>query len=568
MKLNTRFLLLRVAIFVMFALLSWLSFNMMLNAINEQWGKEFAQRQVLFDKYRTLSPLIREIRLARQMATEPALLEIAQDERNAAVRSRAIAVMEQYRFNFRDHSYFAAFSRSNNYYFNDASGKYSRNQYRYTLSPHQQNDAWFYATLIDGKECQINLDPDVHLGLVKVWINVLLKKNNEVLGVVGTGIDLTEFLKESVGIEQPGVHNFFVDENFAIQLSSDPKLIDYASLAKDESERLKVDVLFSNQTEMSHLRELATQLSQRAVPGQVSTMWVDFRGERNLLGIAYLPEVGWYDLTLMNEKSLAAIHGFVWLPLVFGFLFLIALLILNFFLQRWVLKPIGQLQRATEDIQHGIYDVKLPTMGKGEVAALADSFRHMVSVVQKTNHDLEQKVKDRTQDLQRLTEVDPLTELLNRRGMMERFAHEVSRQTRQSGSLGILLFDLDHFKNVNDTYGHAAGDIALCATANILRSNKRSYDHAGRWGGEEFLLLLPNCNEQDLLLIAERIRIEVAALTIQTGQRSFSFTVSIGAHHPNSPQTLDGMLQQVDAALYAAKDAGRNCVRSSTNKVG
>lgn len=568
MKLNTRFLLLRVAIFVVFALLSWLSFNMMVNAINEQWGKQFAQRQVLFDKHRTLSPLIREIRMARQMAAEPALIEMALDESNAAAKARAIAVMERYRFDFRDHSYFAAFAKSNNYYFNDASGKFSKNPYRYTLSPHQQNDAWFYATLIDGKDYQINLDPDIHLGLVKVWINVLLKKNDEVLGVIGTGIDLTEFLKESVDIEQPGVHNFFIDENFAIQLSSDPKLIDYASLAKDESERLKVDVLFNNPAEMLRLRQLATQLSQNATSGQVSTMWVDFRGERHLLGIAYLPEVGWYDLTLMNEKSLAVIHGFTWLPLVFGLLFLIALLILNFFLQRWVLKPIVQLQRATEDIQHGIYEIKLPTIGQGEVAELADSFRHMVSVVQKTNHDLEQKVKDRTQDLQRLTEVDPLTELLNRRGMMERFEHEISRQTRQSGSLGILLFDLDYFKKVNDTYGHAAGDIALCATANILRSNKRSYDHAGRWGGEEFLLLLPDCNEQDLLLIAERIRVEVAALTVQAGQHSFSFTVSIGAHHPTSLQTLDTMLQQVDAALYAAKDAGRNCVKSSSNKNG
>lgn len=563
MKLNTRFLLLRSTIFVVFGALCWLSFNMMVNAINEQWGKDFAERQVLFDKYRTLSPLIREIKLARQMAAEPALIEMALHEDDARVKNHAIDVMERYRFDFRDHSYFAAFVTSNNYYFNDASGKYTRQQYRYTLSPHQQNDQWFYATLKAGKDYQINLDPDTHLGLVKVWINVLLKQNNEVFGVIGTGIDLTEFLKESVGIEQAGVHNFFIDTNFAIQLSADAKLIDYASLTKDESERVKVDQLFSNKSEMLRLRQLAAELLNPSAHSEVRTMWVDFRGEKNLLGIAYLPEVGWYDLTLMSEKSLTVTHGFAWLPLVFGLLFLLALLVLNYFLQRWVLKPISQLQRATEDVQRGIYDVELPTTGQGEVAALADSFRHMVNVVHQTNQQLEQKVNERTQDLQRLTEVDPLTDLLNRRGMLDRFEREISRQARQSGSLGMLLLDLDHFKSVNDTYGHAAGDVALCATANILRSNKRSYDHAGRWGGEEFLLLLPDCSEHDLLSIAERIRVEVAALVIETTQQKFSFTVSIGAHHANTPQTLDAMLQQVDKALYAAKDAGRNCVRLS-----
>jgi diguanylate cyclase (GGDEF)-like protein len=270
----------------------------------------------------------------------------------------------------------------------------------------------------------------------------------------------------------------------------------------------------------------------------------------------------------MNEKSLTVIHGFAWLPLLFGVLFLVAMLILNVFLQRWVLSPIGQLQRATEEVQRGNYDIETPLVGKGEVGALAISFRHMVDVVRHTNHELERKVRERTEALQHLTEIDPLTGLLNRRGMTDRFEKEIARQARQSGSLGMLLLDLDYFKQVNDTYGHAAGDVALCATANILRSMKRSYDHAGRWGGEEFLLLLPDCGEADLLAIAERIREAVAALRIETGTQTFLFTVSIGAHRPNTPQTLDAMLHQVDKALYAAKDAGRNCVRLSSSKAG
>jgi len=563
MRLNTRFLLLRSAIFLVFAVLCAIVFHEMVDTINEQWGKQFAQRQVLFDKYRTLSPLIREIKLARQMAAEPALKAMAMRENDIAARQRAIAVMERYRIDFRDHSYFAAFAKSGRYYFNDEENRYTGRQYRYTLSPQKKDDKWFYATLKDGKDYQVNIDPDTHLGVVKVWINVLLKNGDEVLGVIGTGIDLTDFLKESVGLEQEGMHNFFVDENMAVQLSVDTSLIDFASLAKDSSERIKIDVLFDDSSDVALIRGLADKLHASTKQGEVLTTWVNYRGEKHLLGIAYLPEVGWYDLTLMDERNLAVLHGFIWLPVVFGVLFLVALLILNFFLQRWVLKPISELQHATEEIQHGNLAVDTPLVGEGEIAALAASFHHMVEVVRKTNHDLEIRVRERTEDLHRLTEIDPLTGLLNRRGMTDRFEKEVARQARQGGTMGLLLLDLDHFKHVNDTYGHAAGDIALCAVANILNSMRRGYDHAGRWGGEEFLVLLPECSKEDLLNIAERIRAAVSILRIETGTQTFSFTVSIGAHHPSTPQTLDAMLQQVDKALYAAKSAGRNRVESS-----
>jgi diguanylate cyclase (GGDEF)-like protein len=560
MKLKTRFFLLMTGIFLLFALLSWLSFSQMVGEINQQWGNQFTERQVLFDKHRTLSPLIREIHMARQMAAEPALIEMALHEDDPEVVHRATEVMERYRFNFRDHSYFAAFARSGNYYFNDATGQFSGKQFRYTLSPTVKNDYWFYATLKDGTEYQVNLDPDLHLGVVKVWINVLLKSGNQVLGVIGTGIDLTDFLKESVGIEQPGIHNFFVDKSMAIQLSTDPKLIDFASIAKSVGERTKIDVLLKNPADVERLRQAARRIEKNQ-GDELSTMWVNYLGRQHLLGIAYLPEIGWYDLTLMDEKSLTVLHGYAWLPFIFGALFLFALLAVGYFLHRWILKPIHKLQSATEEIQHGNYDIEPPQLGKGEIATLSSSFGQMVQFVQQTKQDLERKVSERTEDLHRLTEIDPLTGLLNRRGMMDRFDKEIARQARQNGELGLLLLDLDFFKQVNDIHGHAAGDLALCATANVLHSTKRGYDHAGRWGGEEFLLLLPECNEADLLAIAERIRESVQALRIGTGSQTVSFTVSIGAHHSNNPQTLDAMLQQVDKALYAAKDAGRNCVR-------
>jgi len=272
MRLRPRFFLLMTAIFCGYVLLTWLLSTQWINSINEKWSLQIANRQVMFDKYRTLSPLIREISLSKKMAADPDIIQMAIHENDPIIRQRGIAAMERYRSNFSDHSYFAAMARSGNYYFNDAANQYIGKQLRYMLSPKNANDKWFYATIADGRDYQVNLDPDIHLGVTKVWINVLIKKSGETLGVIGTGIDLTEFLKETVSISQHDVHNLFIDKNMAIQLDNDPKLIDYMGIAKDVSQRIKVDNLLKNADDIEHLR-LAMQFLEKN-PDQEKTIWV------------------------------------------------------------------------------------------------------------------------------------------------------------------------------------------------------------------------------------------------------------------------------------------------------
>lgn len=559
MKLKTRFLLLLGAIFIGFLLVMWLLSRQMIDKVSQQWGRQFAERQVLFDKYRTLSPLVREIALARQMAAEPAVIDMALHEENSGITKRGIAAMEKYCFNFRDHSYFAAFARSGHYYFNDAENQYGGKQLRYTLSPTSGKDKWFYATLREGKEYQVNLDPDVHLRVTKAWINVVIRNGNEKIGLVGTGIDLTDLLRETVDIKQPGVHNLFIDKGMAIQLNSDPLLIDYMTIAKEEGARIKVDMLLKNSADIGRLRQAMRELESS--PGNIHTLWVDYQDSKHLLGVAYLPEIGWYDLTLLDNHSLNLFKDLVTVPVLFGAALLLALLAVAWALQRWILKPIAALQASAEKIRAGNLDADVRLAGTGEISGLSHAFERMAKSVIQNNRELEDKVQLRTNELHRLTEIDPLTGLLNRRGMTDRFEKEIARQARSGNGLCLILLDLDHFKQINDTYGHNAGDLALCEVSRIIQSSRRAYDHAARWGGEEFLILLPDCADTDMMTIAERLRKGISALIIQAGKQSFSFTASIGVHHPRTPQTLDTMLQNVDAALYAAKDAGRNCIR-------
>jgi diguanylate cyclase (GGDEF)-like protein len=171
---------------------------------------------------------------------------------------------------------------------------------------------------------------------------------------------------------------------------------------------------------------------------------------------------------------------------------------------------------------------------------------------------------------------DEKTRLANALHWSEMARRELSRAARDDTSVGILMIDLDHFKQVNDTYGHLAGDDALKAVADAIRRESRDYDVAGRFGGEEFVLLLPGVTTENLLTRAERLRDRIKDLKVHTtgnGGRVeiANLTASIGAvTYPAGGSHLDTLLLAVDAALYDAKRTGRNrtCLATAVEKNG
>lgn len=157
---------------------------------------------------------------------------------------------------------------------------------------------------------------------------------------------------------------------------------------------------------------------------------------------------------------------------------------------------------------------------------------------------------------------DALTQTLNRAGMLDalRRAHAVFRRT--GAPFSQILVDLDHFKLVNDHHGHAAGDEALRQVAHALQNALRPGDHLARWGGEEFLCLLPHTGLEQATALAERIRSAVQSLELTHGHQPIALTISAGvsATSTDGKDTLEQVLQRADFALYEAKQAGRNCV--------
>jgi len=174
--------------------------------------------------------------------------------------------------------------------------------------------------------------------------------------------------------------------------------------------------------------------------------------------------------------------------------------------------------------------------------------------------DLQNKLISAREELRFRATHDELTGLSNRRVVLEAIDREYARRRREGGDLGVVLIDLDHFKNVNDTYGHLAGDAVLKEAARRMTASVRPYDTVGRYGGEEFLVVAPSCNSSGAVKLAERIRESIQELPMPSVAGPVSITASCGVAVSTTAKPLDPqeLLRSADEALYRAKENGRN----------
>jgi diguanylate cyclase (GGDEF)-like protein len=162
--------------------------------------------------------------------------------------------------------------------------------------------------------------------------------------------------------------------------------------------------------------------------------------------------------------------------------------------------------------------------------------------------------------LRQLSITDELTQAYNRRYFIEMANKILAGAKRYGDSFGVIIFDIDDFKHINDTYGHVVGDKVLHVLGEVCMTHIRDSDIFARYGGEEFLILVPRCGATDIVKFAERIRTKLSEARVQHGQMEIQFTVSLGAGiFDSTTSNLDTILSRTDAALYAAKKQGKNC---------
>lgn len=238
--------------------------------------------------------------------------------------------------------------------------------------------------------------------------------------------------------------------------------------------------------------------------------------------------------------------------------------------------PLSKLIGHIKQISNGQIDVEEINVGKrkDEIGLLGRAFNQMHATIKRQINELnahrdmlEQEVKERTKELEQankkldlISKTDELTQLPNRREMNETIAHEVGRSQRTNKPFCFIFIDIDHFKNVNDTYGHACGDVILKAVAQTIRSLLRKYDVFARYGGEEFLTLLPETDLDGAAVVAERFRKKIEQMSVRYADITIKITITLGVSRYDDRLGADRSIQMADKALYQGKESGRNRV--------
>jgi diguanylate cyclase (GGDEF)-like protein len=237
--------------------------------------------------------------------------------------------------------------------------------------------------------------------------------------------------------------------------------------------------------------------------------------------------------------------------LIAVFAILVTTLALIWFVNVVVRRPLSRLERAVARISAGDYSANIPIASSDELGRLAASVNRMRGKIADTVHAMEIQAN-----------TDPHTGLFNFRFLIEHMRREAASAARHDTPLSVLMLDIDHFKSVNDRHGHIGGDCALAAVATTIANSIRTADIAARYGGEEFAIVMPHTDHVQALVVAEKIRVAIAAQPVDLSDgNSCGITVSIGAaSYPQHGATPDTLIELADGALYEAKEGGRNRV--------
>ncbi|MEU7826653.1 diguanylate cyclase [Catellatospora sp. NPDC049133] len=279
----------------------------------------------------------------------------------------------------------------------------------------------------------------------------------------------------------------------------------------------------------------------------VKVMVVPIRGpDDGIVGALLL------DYTDLHEQVLSAGAHSRRLTIGAGLTGMVVALGVGWVFSRGLVHDVRRLTQAAARYAEGDYAIRAEVNSRGELRELAEALNTMAG-----------RIAQRRAELVDLATTDPLTGLPNRRALRAGMARELDHARLRGAPFSLILLDLDHFKAVNDEYGHLAGDLVLREVGKILQGQVRSTDLAGRHGGEEFAVLLPDTGRDAALRTAERVRAALSHTPIEFQGHTVRVTASLGVvTYPEDGLTGEELVRRADVALYAAKRAGRDRVHS------
>lgn len=253
---------------------------------------------------------------------------------------------------------------------------------------------------------------------------------------------------------------------------------------------------------------------------------------------------------------------------------IVAMSLLTLWISGLLAKPLQSLAQTMEKVKNGDLSVVSGIRRGDEIGTLAEVFdnmresiRHYIDQISAHRAELQCQVDERTAELVKanyelkmLSRTDDLTGIPNRRDIMEKIQFEYHRSKRSHQPFAIILGDIDKFKRFNDTYGHDCGDVVLRMVAQTLQASVRKNDYLSRWGGEEFLIVLPETTVEGTLVVAERIRSSVEEAHLEYEGKKLQVTITLGVAFFDEKLGVDQSIQNADQALYLGKQNGRNRV--------
>jgi serine phosphatase RsbU (regulator of sigma subunit) len=369
-----------------------------LRSIEEKLGTAYARNFTLYNKQRILAPVAREVALSEQFSKSVLTRRFIEKESDPTARRDFFEEASVYQQSFVDKSYFVISALSRNYYFNDHEHKWS-DQPRYHLDPKAAADEWFFKSMASTETYNLNVDYDVKLKLTKVWINVIVRSVNQKIGIAGTGLELSGFLKQYMSGSEPGVTPMILDVNGNIQAHPRTELIDYSSINDKGAQHKTVFGLLHSVSDQDAMRSAIQEATADAA--HIPTFWANLDGRRQLFAVSYVPDLKWCVVTAVDLDSAHVFDRSAFLPYAAGGAALLTLLLGAVLLavNRILLRPLLRLTNSVREVGSGNYDIALPPAANDELGELTTAFGTMAAQVRSHTDELETKVQERTQEL-------------------------------------------------------------------------------------------------------------------------------------------------------------------------
>jgi HAMP domain-containing protein len=398
MSLKKKFLILIFLTLCITLSVSFFAYEKLKTDIMSITGSLFLKKQIQFNRERVLHPLMRELALAQKLAGSPVLLKWAKNEKNQECMKNGIAELESFRNFFADKSYFVAICSSRNYYFNNSSNNFAGKQLRYQLDSKEPENRWFFATLESKDDYRLNVDHDEKLGETKVWINVVFKDGDRPLGIVGTGIDLSEFINKVIGSSQLGISNILIEEDGAIQAHTKVEQIDYRTISKSFAER---KTFFSMLTGAKDQEKFSAAMKETKNNDQaIPVFFAEINGRCHLLGLTYIKGIDWYNVSILDVEKVIGKNKFLPFAGLLLFATMIFSIVIYILLNKFIFSRILRLDKSVRGFARGIIPDYPENPIADEVGNLEEGFGQMVKVVKANADELELRVIKRTDELE------------------------------------------------------------------------------------------------------------------------------------------------------------------------